>query len=91
MERFDLESANFTRTFIPVGSTTTPEMTSLLPVGSYRSSKAVENSRIRRLRCGIYREPFEVESPNFTGTSVTTCPTYAPDMTSPATSGRKLQ
>ena len=27
-ERFDLESPKFTRTFIPVGSTTTPDMTS---------------------------------------------------------------
>ena len=31
-ERFDLESSNFARTFKPVGSTTTPDMTSLYTV-----------------------------------------------------------
>ena len=39
-ERFDLESPTFARTFLPVGSTITRDMTSqMLPVGSYRRSK----------------------------------------------------
>ena len=46
--------------------------------------------RIRPLGCRISREPFELELPNFIGTSMPTCTTYAPDMTSLSTSGRKL-
>ena len=36
------------------------------------------------------REPFDIESPNFTWTSVPTYSTATPDMTSLSTSGRKL-
>ena len=39
----------------------------------------------------ISRERFDIESPNFTGTSVPACSTLAPDMTSRTTSSRKLQ
>ena len=46
--------------------------------------------RIRRLRCCISREPFELESPKFTGTSIPNRPTYAPEMTSLASSVRTL-
>ena len=40
-ERFDLESSNLARTFTPVGSTTTPDMTSLCTSG--RKLSAFEN------------------------------------------------
>ena len=38
----------------------------------------------------ISRERFDIESPNFTGTFIPTCSTSPPDMTSLASSGRKL-
>ena len=63
----------------------------LLPVGIYRNSKDVQKCWIRRLRCCISCEPLELESPNLTGSSRLSCSTFAPDMTSLTTSGRKLQ
>ena len=38
----------------------------------------------------IFQEPFQLESPNFTGTSLPTCPSFSLDMWSLTTSGRKL-
>ena len=67
-------------------------MTSLTTSGWQLSKfKNGRKCRIRRLRCCISREPFELERPNFTGTSTPNCPTFAPVMTSLCTSGRKLQ
>ena len=44
--------------------------------------EVVSDCRIRRLRCRISREPFELESPNFTVKSTLTCPTLSSDMAS---------
>ena len=38
----------------------------------------------------VSQEWLDLESPNFTVTAMPTCPTSRPDMTSLATSGRKL-
>ena len=53
-----------------------------LTTSSWQLSKLknCRNCRIQRLRCCISREPFELESPNFTGTSKPTCPICAPDI-----------
>ena len=86
-----LEPFRKTRMVTSLGSTTTPDMTSLATSG-WQLSK-LQNGRkcrLRRLRCYISREPFELESPNFTSTSIPTCPTVASDATSLTTSGRKL-
>ena len=65
-------------------------MMSLTTCGRQLSKfKNGRNRHIRRLRCCISREQFEPESPNVTGASMPSCPTFAP--ASPTTSGRKLQ
>ena len=47
--------------------------------------------RLRRFRCCLSRETFELKSPNFMWKSIPTCCTFPPrEMTSPTTSGRKL-
>ena len=91
-ERFDVESPNFTWTFTPVSFTTAPDMTPLTTSGWQLSKlKIGRKCCLWRLHCRISREPFEIKSPNFTGTSILTCSTFAPDMTSLPTSGRMLQ
>ena len=88
---FNLESRKLAHASIPTSWSTIPDMTSLTTsVGSYRSLKNGLKCRIRQLRCFISRGLFELESPNFACTSTPSSPTFAPDMTSWATSGRKL-
>ena len=81
-ERFDVESPNFTGIFTPVGSTTTPDKTSLCTVGSYRRSKRVEDDA---------SDGFKLESPKSAHTTST--PIFRstiPDIMSLTTSGWQL-
>ena len=58
--------------------------------------KLVDNVPVEAALCTpdgfavIHLEAFELESPSVTGTSIPTRPTFAPDMTSLITFGRKL-
>ena len=87
-ERFDLESPILCEPLHPSALQTRWIWRHyVLPVGSYRGSKMPHTTASL-----LYISwTVEIESPNFTGTSMPTCPTFTPDITSPTTSGRKLQ
>ena len=65
-ERFDLKSSNFTRTFTPVGSITTPDMTLLSTFGRKLSQKKPSKMPPQTAASGISGEGFKRRSPNFT-------------------------
>ena len=87
-ERFDLESPNFAWTFIPVGSATTPDMTSLYTSGQKLPRKKPSKMHPQTASGGISRKRCNRGSPNFTWLSGTTGATNLPDLASLGASGR---
>ena len=88
-ERFDLKSPHSTRTFMPVGSISTPDTTSLATYGS-QLSKFTNRSKMQPPTAsrGISGKWFKRGSRNFTRLPRTTRLTNLPDVTSLAFSGR---
>ena len=88
-ERFDLESQNFTRAFIPAGPTY--HHTGYDVANYFRPNIILRKSSKMpppTASGGISRERFKRGSRNFTAFSGTIGPTSIPDMTSLALSGR---
>ena len=77
------------RTFTLVGSTTTPDMTSLTTFGRKPQRKKPSKMPPQTASGGISRERFKRGSPNSTWLSETTGHTNLPDMTSLVTSSRQ--